>query len=312
MKKVVIIAPYLYSLQRGIERFCINLSDAMVQKGCKVIIYTWGERGNKPCGELNLAIKIRRVPYCRYYRELWARWFYRLWLKFDNPDATILNFFYHGEEFLPKDKKYLYVLHSPASQVPQRYEYVREKIKPFTNIHVVAISEMVRREALPYFEGKPMSLIYNGTDVKLFKPLTDKASDGKLHIITPAAYEERKGMHYMIKTLADYEHKGKIKYDIYGGGDEAYGTYLKKLIEEYHLEEVVTLKGSVSNLHELEPRYDLFALLSKGEAFALTPIEAMASGLPILVSEYDPYPEFVKPERCTKDTRNPEFAHKSA
>lgn len=293
-KKVVIICPYLLSVTRGIERFCINLSDAMARKGCKVIIYTWGEKQEQQCGSLNPAIKVRRVPYFRYYRDKFASYWYRMWLAIDKPDATMLNFFYHGEEYLPKNKHYLYVLHSPASQIPQRYEYVRPLIQQFVNIHVVAISKLVEQDALPYFEGKPMSLIYNGTDTEKFRPMQNKPASDKLRIITPAAYEERKGMHWLINALADFKYRDCIQYDIYGSGPEEYGNYLKKIIQDNHLEDIVTLKGSVTNIPEIEPQYDLFALLSKGEAFALSPIEAMACGLPILVSTCPPYPEFVK------------------
>lgn len=292
--KVVIICPYLLSVTRGIERFCINLSDAMVRKGCEVIIYTWGEKQEQQCGSLNPAIKVRRVPYFRYYRERFASYWYRLWLAIDKPDATLLNFFYHGEEYLPKHNHYLYVLHSPASQIPQRYEYVSPRIQKFTDIHVVAISKLVEQDALPFFKGKPMSLIYNGTDTNAFHPLQNKHASDKLRIITPAAFEERKGMHYLIEALADFKYRDRIQYDIYGSGIEAYGKLLKDLIAKYHLEDVVTLKGSITNIPEIEPQYDLFALLSKGEAFALSPIEAMACGLPILVSDCAPYPEFVK------------------
>ena len=294
MKKVVIISPYLNSLTRGIERFSINLADALVKNGIEVVIYTRRQKQGQLCGILNSAIKVRTVPYFGYFVDIWSAMFYRLWLMIDNPEATILNFFYHGEERLPKGRKYLYILHSPASQIPQRYEYVKSKIAAFKNIHIVAISQLVQKDAIPYFKGKPMSLIYNGTDTDTFKPIDDKDNQDKFRIITPAAYEERKGMHYMIEALADCKYKDQIQYDIYGTGDAEYGNYLKSLIEKYHLENVVILKGSVNNIPEVEPQYDLFALLSKGEAFALTPIEAMACGVPILVSTYAPYPEFVK------------------
>lgn len=296
LKKVIIICPYLMSVTRGIERFCINLSEAMVKKGCEVIIYTWGERHEQKCGSLHAAIKVRKVPYCRYYRDRWASLWYRMWLTVDRPDVTLLNFLYHGEEYLPRHNNYLYILHSPASQIPKRYEYVRSRINEFTNIHIVAISKLVEDDAKPYFQGKPMSLIYNGTDTKVFKPIIDKPVSEKLRIITPAAYEERKGMHWLINAIADFRYRDRIQYDIFGSGPEEYGDYLRKLIEENHLEGIVTLKGSVTNIPEIEPRYDLFALLSKGEAFALSPIEAMACGLPILVSDCAPYPEFVKDE----------------
>lgn len=293
MKTVIFITPYLLEVTRGIERFCLNLSDAMVAKGCRVIFYTWGQKKENPCGKINPAIKIRKVPYCRYYRELFARLFYRIWLVIDNPDATILNFLYHGEEHLPKNRHFIYVLHCPASQIPNRYEYVKPRIKDFKDVHIVAISKFVESDAKPYFDGKPMSLIYNGTDTSVFKPATDKPSSDKLRIITPAAYEERKGMHWLIEALADFKYRDRVQYDIYGSGDKIYGERLQALIKEKHLEDVVSLKGSVNNIPEILPKYDVFALLSKGEAFALAPIEAMACGLPVLVSGCPPYPEFV-------------------
>lgn len=293
--RIVIICPYLFRLTRGIERFCISLSKAFTDKGYEVIIYAWGSNKEASCGAIDKRIRIRKVPYSRWYQEKIAVFFYRLWIWIDNPKATILNFLYHGETCLPRKRKYLYVLHSPASQIPARYEFIKKHIWRFDNIHVVAISKMVEDEAKPYIGRIPMSLIYNGTDTQLFQPSTQKIQNGKLNIITAAAFEERKGMHYIIKALADFKYRDQIKYDIYGGGDERYASYLAKLIKSNKLENIVSLKGSVGNIAELLPRYDLFALLSKGEAFALSPIEAIACGLPILVSNCQPYPEFVKP-----------------
>lgn len=293
--RIVIICPYLFRLTRGIERFCISLSKSFTNKGYEVIIYAWGSNKEASCGAIDKRIKIRRVPYFRWYQEKMAIFFYRLWLLMDNPQATILNFLYHGEIYLPRKRKYLYVLHSPASQIPGRYELVKHYIHRFKDIHVVSISKMVEKEAKPYIGSIPMSLIYNGTDTNLFQPSTQKMQNGKFNIITAAAFEERKGMHYIIKALANFKYREQIRYDIYGGGDEQYATYLAELIKSNKLENIVSLKGSVGNIAELLPRYDLFALPSKGEAFALSPIEAMACGLPILVSDCPPYPEFVKP-----------------
>lgn len=64
---------------------------------------------------------------------------------------------------------------------------------------------MVEEEARPYVGNTPMTLIYNGTDTQLFRPSAHKIQNGKLNIITAAAFEERKGMHYIIKALADYK-----------------------------------------------------------------------------------------------------------
>lgn len=293
--KIVVICPYLYSLTRGIERFCISLSKAFVDKGYKVIIYTWSTAKENSCGEIDKRIKIRKVPYSRWYQEKIATLFYNVWMKLDNPQATILNFLYHGETTLPHNRKYLYVLHSPASQIPGRYEFVKKHIGKFNNIHVVAISKMVEEEARPYVGKTPMTLIYNGTDTQQFRPSIEKIRNGKLNIITAAAFEERKGMHYMIEALAGYKYRSRVVYDIYGSGSPDYGQYLKSLINKFCLDNIVFLKGSVSNLPELEPHYDLAAFLSKGEAFGLAITEAMACGLPVLSSDMAPFPEIIKP-----------------
>lgn len=292
--RIVIICPYLFRLTRGIERFCISLSKAFVDKGYDVVIYAWGTIKEASCGEIDKRIKIRKVPYCRWYQEKIAVLFYRWWLRQDNPKATILNFLYHGETSLPRRRKYLYVLHSPASQIPGRYDFVKNHIDIFEDIHVVPISKMVEEEARPYVGNTPMTLIYNGTDTQLFRPSAHKIQNGKLNIITAAAFEERKGMHYMIEALADYPNCNRIHYDIYGSGNLEYGKYLKSLIQKYHLENVVHLKGSISNISEIEPQYDLLAFLSKGEAFGLAITEAMACGLPVLSSDLPPFPEIMK------------------
>lgn len=293
IRHVVIICPYLFALQRGIERYCLGLADALIDLGIDVTMYVWDAKDAKSCGEINKRIKIRRVPSQRYFQDRIASWFYRRWLKIDDPDITILNFMYHGEEFLPDNRPYLYILHSPASQIPGRYEYAQKQIGRFNKIGIVAISKMVYDEAYPYLGKKPMHLIYNGTDTDRFRPAEAERKSGKLQIITAAAFEKRKGMHYVIEALRDFDLKDRIEYHIYGGGDETYGEYLRKMIADYHLESCVKMMGSVSNIPELLPEYDLFALPSKGEAFALSPIEAMCCGVPILVSDCPPYPEFV-------------------
>ena len=131
--RIVIICPYLFRLTRGIERFCISLSKAFADKGYDVVIYAWGTIKENSCGEIDKRIKIRKVPYCRWYQEKIAVLFYRWWLRQDNPKATILNFLYHGEISLPRKRKYLYILHSPASQIPGRYEFVKNHIEDFEN-----------------------------------------------------------------------------------------------------------------------------------------------------------------------------------
>jgi glycosyltransferase involved in cell wall biosynthesis len=127
----------------------------------------------------------------------------------------------------------------------------------------------------------------------LFKPRAknQQPSEPYLHLVTAAAFEERKGMQYMISALASYNHKEKIKYNIFGGGPTA--SELKRLITFHKLETQVIINEPTNTISNVLPKNDVFVLLSKGEAMPIAPLEAMASGLPLLVSNYEPYPEFV-------------------
>lgn len=291
--KIVIICPYLFELRRGIERYCLSLSDALIARGAEVTMYVWHSSNRNACGDINKKIKIRTVPNPRYYRDQIASFFYRIWLYIDSPDITILNFMYHGEEFLPKDSPYLYVLHSPASQIPSRYEYASKILPDFKHLRIIAISKMVEDEAKHYTGSTPMSLIYNGTDTHKFQPTHYESKSYKLKVISAAAFEERKGLHLVVEALRDSDIRERIEYHIYGGGNKEYELRLRQMIRDYNLDGCVTLMGNVDNLSEIMPQYDVFILPSKGEAFALSPIEAMACGLPIIVSNCPPYPEFV-------------------
>ena len=289
---IVIISPFQKIMPRGIERFCYSLANAMGQMGHQVIIYAWKSKNEFSWGDLHHNVKIKECPSFRYYQRAWIANYYNMLLSKDKPDAVLLNFLYHGELQLSKRWNYTYVLHSPASQIKNRYGFIKNNIKKFKNLKFVAVSNMVKQEAEPFLEGRQCEVIFNGVDLKLFTPKLKNGHKSKLKIITASALEERKGIQFVIRAIANYQNKEKIDYQIYGNG--SYEKELLTLIRKLELEDIVTLNSPVTNLNEVLREFDLFALLSKGEAFPIAPLEAMASGLPLLVSDYEPYSEFIK------------------
>jgi glycosyltransferase involved in cell wall biosynthesis len=296
--KIVIISPYQFRLKRGIERFTYSLANSLADRGVTVVLYVWSAIGDTiNWGDLKPGIIMRKVPALRYLQSHAASWYYRRWLKNDQPDITILNFFYHGEHLLPGNKKYLYILHSPASEVPGRYRFIQKQIKYFESIEFVAVSKMVKREAIPYLGNKPVSMIYNGVDTTAFVPVNKtNLKKGKIKLITAAALEERKGIQYMISTLGNNNRTTRecIQYDIFGDGP--YKSVLQGLIWHHHLEDCITIRKPVNNLQEILPEYDLFCLMSRGEGMGIAPLEAIACGLPVLCSDHPPFDEFIDPE----------------
>ncbi|WP_425421118.1 glycosyltransferase family 4 protein [Phaeodactylibacter xiamenensis] len=289
--KIILISPFQLSLNRGIERFSYSLANELAHQGNKVIVYTWRSKSNVNWGAWHKDIKLRQVPRFKYYIRLFAPLYYRKWLKKDAPDVILLNFLYHGEQKLPPFYRYLYVLNSPASQVPHRYDFIKKHLQSFPNMSFVAVSKMVAREAKSYINNRKIKVIPNGVDTTKFIPVTVNRTEEPIKLVTASAFEERKGIQYIIKAIAQYPSLDII-YDIYGAGD--YELQLKKIIKEHNLDKKVKINSPVNNIEIILPLYDVFCLPSKGEAFALAPIEALSCGVPILVSKHPPYDELVK------------------
>ncbi len=100
-------------------------------------------------------------------------------------------------------------------------------------------------------------------------------------ILSAGELMSRKNHEVMIKALARVKNP-KIKYVICGVGDRL--EYLKKLTLKLGLNGRVSFIGLRYDLPEILKASDIFAHPSRREGLGIAPLEAMASGLPILTS----------------------------
>ena len=70
---------------------------------------------------------------------------------------------------------------------------------------------------------------------------------------------------------------------------------LRRLAEELGIGGRVMLLGARRDVPELLSAFDVFALSSRSEAFPLSVLEAMATGLPVVATEVGCLPEVVRP-----------------
>ena len=162
-------------MKRGIESYTISLANKLAEeRRIKVVIYAWKGGNRDFVKRLYDNILIRTLPILRYFQKIQACTFYNIWLKIDNPSIIILNFFYHGESFLPKNLNYILVLHSPPSQIPNRYKFIKQKINLFKKLDIVAVSNFVKRESETIFPNHKINVIYNGINLDQFKLKTVK------------------------------------------------------------------------------------------------------------------------------------------
>ena len=176
---------------------------------------------------------------------------------------------------------------------------------------VVALAEthaqfLAERYAIP--RGK-LAVIPNGVDLELFRPDGDGASFdsaqdrsararlglpeqgflvgavGRLHPL--------KGMDVLCHAAASVlRHLPTVRFAIIGEGPQR--AELEGLVRESRVEARVHFLGRRSDVAELLPAFDLFALPSRSEALPMAVMEAMACGRPVVASAVGCVPELVE------------------
>jgi len=136
-------------------------------------------------------------------------------------------------------------------------------------------------------ENNKIVEIPNGVDLSGFKIAKKKGRN----ILFVGRIHESKGLKFLVQAIKDIDCKITIV-----GKDAGYRRKLEELIEENGMNRKVVFAGEVGN-SELRDFYfnsDLFVLVSEHEGFGIVVIEAMASGLPVVVSDKGSLPYLVE------------------
>jgi glycosyltransferase involved in cell wall biosynthesis len=117
-----------------------------------------------------------------------------------------------------------------------------------------------------------------------------------IYIIAIGQLRKLKGHDILIRAIKILVKKGyKVKLGICGGGEKGL-SFLNKLISDLELHNIVTLYGDVAEISPYLDSADIFVHPSLHEAFGYAPIEAMNSGLPVIVSNVGGLLDIVKDE----------------
>jgi len=221
--------------------------------------------------------------------------YYRVWIRIDRPNHVILNFLYHGELALPKNLKYIYILHSPSTLIQNRYNFIKNNKNKFENLTFIAVSDFVMENALFYVEDRPLKLIHHGIDTNRITHKQNYKSEKVIKLVTASALEEWKGVQEIIYAICHPTLFGSFTLDIYGRG--TFENQLIKIISENNAGSIIKINGWINNIEEVYCNYDIYCQMSQGEAFGLSLFEAMASGLPSIVFDSPPFDKLI-PSDC--------------
>jgi phosphatidylinositol alpha-1,6-mannosyltransferase len=140
-------------------------------------------------------------------------------------------------------------------------------------------------------------LIPNGVDIVAFKPNQTVPEAGPLRILCVGRLIERKGQHHLIEAVKRLTDEGiEVRVDLVGTGDarsdnEAHAARLG-LTDRLHFLGYV----SREKIAEHYAAAHVFVLPSYNEGMSVALLEAMASGLAVVVTPTGGTPELVEPE----------------
>lgn len=173
------------------------------------------------------------------------------------------------------------------------YSFVRMQRRVARRLpRVITVSERARADVVREFrlEAEHVSVVHNGVDPQLFRPLQAIAKvPGR--VVTMASSEApMKGLEVLIEALAKVRTERAASLTVVGKGC---GARARALARRYGVEHAVTFAGQVDALAlvELLNQAEVAVVPSLYEGFSLPAVEAMACGLPLVVTTGGALPE---------------------
>jgi len=201
------------------------------------------------------------------------KWF----LKYNVPYAVVL----HGSDVPGYQPDRFKLIHIPMQIVAKM---VWKKAKS-----VVAVGQPLKELAQKTWNGN-ISVIPNGVDLNTFLPLKDKTITTEttpIKFAVTAQLIPRKGIQYLIEALSllSDEQKKDIEINVYGTGP--YKEELDNMVSDNGVENQIFFRGLIpkEDMCETLQGNDMFFMSSLQEGLPLSLLEAMACGLPAIVTK---------------------------
>jgi glycosyltransferase involved in cell wall biosynthesis len=178
--------------------------------------------------------------------------------------------------------------------------------------HIIAISQFTKKDICQYFAIDPakISVIYEGYDEKIFRPVKVRKNRPKPYILFIGRLEEKKNIVGMLRAYAILRKEKAIQHQFILAGSPGYGyekieSELAKLPEE--IKKDIILPGYVSQEEYvgLLKNADILFFCTFFEGFGLPPLEAMATGIPVVAANRTAIPEVCSKAALLVDPTQP-------
>ena len=292
-------------LRRGVETMVLSLANELAKQGHDVSILT-AQQTQAPMVEPSARVHLKQFPTFRYYEFATIAPLYARDLARSRYDAVVVFFADFGEAAAlqiaapwARPRLFLY-LTFPFEAAPHRFQAYRKAGWDRRATRILADAEYTAKSGEEFFH-RPIDVLPSGTDPDRFKPDEERRvstrralglSDDDIVLLNVAALEEQKGVWRMIETLPHVRAQcPNVRYLILGEGGQRIA--LERRAEEWNLQESVIFAGTTDDLPRYYNAADIFVMLPDAEAGSVACLEAMASGLPVVVSNSGGFGEVV-------------------
>jgi len=311
--RIALAHAHVFRFARGIERYIVALSGALVRAGVDTTIVTLRQPPSSPplrYPDLDARVRVHTLAHPRYYGSIATIPFYAADFARGGYDHILIQFGLNGEGLAARliaalsrgRTRYSIVFHFPYEASPGRFLEFKHYGLLDHATHHIAVSAYIAASVRARL-GVSCTVIPLGVDPEHFRPdaalraATRRslgiAPDERV-VITVGALEPRKGMGRLLAALASPTSAAPAdRIIIVGEGPEA--ATLRAQVERDGLDARVIWITRASDMSALYNAADVFALLSEHEAFGLAALEAMACARPVVVSAGSAFPEFVAP-----------------
>jgi glycosyltransferase involved in cell wall biosynthesis len=152
---------------------------------------------------------------------------------------------------------------------------------------VTAISEEHRALALRSAPNQEFVIVPNAVDSSRFSPAGIRPSAAKIRILCVGRLIERKGQHHLLRALARLARDERLDVELTLVGEGDARPSLEALADRLGVRAAARFAGCVSaeDMPDVYRKADVFVLPSQSEGMSIALLEAMASGLPVVVTQ---------------------------